>query len=76
MNRNEMSIESITGTMRWAEQCIKEFKAEDFDPLAMLMDTETVEQKMASECAVYLAEIERLTEDFRKARIRIAMERR
>ena len=76
MNRDGMSIESITGTMRWAEQCIKEFKAEDFDPLAMLMDTETREQKMMSECAVYLAEIERLTEDFRKARKRIAMEGR
>lgn len=76
MNKDEMSIESITATMKWAEQCIKEFKAEDFDPLVMLMDTETVEQKIVSECAVYLAEIERLTDDFRKARKRIVMEGR
>lgn len=72
-------IENITPTIRWAEQYIKEFKAKNFekneknfgksfDPFAVLTDTETSEQKMFRECVTYLAEIEKLTEDFRKSR--------
>lgn len=67
-------FDGVVATMKWAEQCIKEFNGDDFDPLAMLMDDETKSQKLASESAVYLAEIERLTEEFRKTRRRIAME--
>jgi hypothetical protein len=67
-----MSIDDIIPTMRWAEKCIEEFKAEDFDPFAVLMDTETKEQKMFIECVAYLEGIEKLTEDFRKSRKSIA----
>lgn len=67
-----MDMDSIVATMRWTEKCIEEFKAEDFDPFAVLMNTETKEQKMFRECVAYLEGIEKLTEDFRKSRKSIA----
>ena len=69
----EFSIDGIYGTMEWAQECIDTYEPEDFDPLAILMGTESKESKMMCASALYLAEIERLTEEFRKERRRIAM---
>ena len=66
--KKEYIIDNIYNTMEWAEKCIEEYNLEDFDPIACMMGEGTRQQKMMVLSAQYLAEIKRLTEEFRFAR--------
>ena len=71
--KKELSIDDIYATMKWARECIDSYESEDFDPFAILMGTDSKESKMMCASTAYLDKMERLTEEFRKERKRIAM---
>jgi len=62
----EKQIEDVTITAQWALDYIREYQktGENFDPFAVLTDTENRQQKLFRECCDFLDDLETITNRF------------
>lgn len=61
------SIEDLQSKLKWCQDYVDYFRQEhDFDPLEMLQDTETKEQKIFGICACFEDEVQNAIDDLCK----------
>ena len=68
----QKQIDDLLITINWCNAYIEDFRKNgDFDPLSILTDTETPQQKLFGVCIDFETAIEKAIEDFTEARRKV-----